>query len=403
MLRVKTLLIVAAMLLGGTVACRAPAPVPTPTATPSVAIPTDIPVTPTAPVAAAPGQPATTPSGPYGPTGFPPDVNPLTGLQVADPDILNRRPQLIKISNESSVVRPQSGWAFADHVWEYQMEGFAQTRYTAVIYSQSPQQVGSVRSARLIDLEHLMDMYGGILVFSGGSSNFRHEPPGPPRIMELVLAAPWRNRAMSEQQGYSAPYLVRIPDVPRPGTAGWHTLFAVPSAIWQWATETGVNQRPNLDGLAFNPAPPAGGTPTTEVAVDYPGIGPKHTWRWDATVGRWLSWTDDQPDGDYLLPGQQLAFDNIVILHVPHSEADFLEQEGTLGELYSVRANLTGQGDGVLLRDGQRYPVRWNRVTTEGMLRFTDASGAIIPFKPGTTFFHTADTVFFPPQITFLP
>jgi hypothetical protein len=68
-----------------------------------------------------------------------------------------------------------------------------------------------------------------------------------------------------------------------------------------------------------------------------------------------------------------------------------------------VRANLTGQGDGVLLRDGQRYPVRWNRVTTEGMLQFTDASGAIIPFKPGTTFFHTADTVFFPPQITFLP
>ncbi len=390
-------------LIGGLVACSAPTPIPTPTPTPLIAIPTAIPVTPTPTAAPAPEQSVATPIGPYGPTGFPPDVNPLTGQPVADPTTLNRRPLLVKVSNESSVVRPQSGWAFADHVWESQMEGFAQTRYTAVIYSQSPQQVGSVRSARLIDVEHLVDMYGGVLVFSGGSSNFRHEPPGPPRIMELVLAAPWRNRAMSEQQGYGAPYLVRIPDVPRPGVASWHTLFAVPSAIWQWETETGINQRPNLDGLAFNLNPPAGGTPTTEATIDYPGIGPKHTWRWDGASGRWLSWTDDQPDGDYLLPNTQIAFDNVVILQVPHSEADFLEQEGALGELYSVRINLASQGDGVLLRDGQRYAIRWNRLAAEGMLQLTDASGGAVPLKPGTTFFHTADTVFFPPQIAFLP
>ncbi len=384
------------------VACVPQQPPPTPTATPAAAATTALSV-PTATPASAPELPTPTPTGPYGPTNFPADVNPLTGQVVADPAALNRRPLLIKVSNESEEVRPQSGWAFADHVWEYQMEGFAQTRYTAVIYGQAPERVGSVRSARLIDVEHLVDMYGGILVFSGGSTNFGHEPPGPPRIRELVLAAPWRNRAVSEQMGMADPYLVRIPDIPRPGVPGYHTLFAVPVKIWEWAGQQGLSQRPNLDGLAFDLNPPAGGLPTNEAIVDYPGIGPRHTWRWDQTSSRWLSFTDDKPDGDTLTPDRQLAFDNVVILYVPHYQADFLEQEGELGELYSVGITLEGEGDGMLLRNGQRYPIRWRRAAAEGMLQLVDAGGAIIPLQPGTTFFHTADTIYFAPQIAFAP
>jgi hypothetical protein len=277
-------------------------------------------------------------------------------------------------------------------------------RYSAVFLSQSPQQAGSLRSGRMPDVEHFVDMYG-LSCAVRRQQQLQPHPPGPPRIVELIRAAPWRNRVVSEQIApyMSAPYLVRIPGVPRAGVAGYHTLFAIPSEIWRWATEQGLDQRPNLTGLAFDMNVPAGGTPTTDMVIDYPGSGPKHSWRYDAASGRWLSSTNDKPDEDYLVPGVQLGFDNVVIIHVPHYEADFLEQEGSLGELHGVGIRLTGEGDAVLLRDGQRYNVRWRRVGTEGMLQFVDASGAVVYFKPGTTFFHTADTTYFPPTVTFTP
>src|SRR5512137_2409027 len=74
-------------------------PTDTPSATPlpsSTPFPTQTPTpaateTPTA--TATPAYPAEG----YGPTGFPTNVNPLTGLQVADPSLLDRRPLAIKV------------------------------------------------------------------------------------------------------------------------------------------------------------------------------------------------------------------------------------------------------------------------------------------------------------------
>jgi len=399
----RTILLISFFVLLGLVGCKPePTAVPTPTATPNFA-PTEVLATVDQPAAqAAAPQMTPTPLGPFGPTGFPADVNPLTGLVVNDPSVLDRRPLLVKVSNESPTVRPQSGLSFADHVWEYQMEGFAQTRYTAVFYSQTPEMVGSVRSARLIDVEHLVYMYGGILALSGASSNLADPPGSTPRVRELLLAAPYRERVVSEQLGHSDPWLVRIPDIPREGVARYHSLFAMPEAIWQRADDMGFNQRPVLDGMLFDTAVPAGGTATTEMNIDYPGSGPKHTWRYDAGSGKWLSWTDDAPDSDYLT-GEQLAFDNVVIIYATHYEADFLEQEGELGELKSVGINLLGDGQAVLMRDGQRYDVTWRREEANSLMQFFDQNGNLIAFKPGTTWFNTASIYYWPPEVTFLP
>lgn len=403
----RTRLILAAVLLTlMTVACRsAPAETPIPavkdTAT-AIGQAADAATTiPTAaPAARASPELSATPSGAYGPTDFPDDINPLTGLQVDDPSVLDRRPLLIKVSNESEQVRPWSGLAYADHVWEYQMEGFAQTRFTAVIYAEMPERVGSVRSARLIDVEELVDMYGGILVNSGASTN-RHAG-GPPRINELLLAAPWVDRVVNADFGFGPPYLVRIPDVPRPGVYSWHTLFAVPEAIWQWAAEQGLDERRPLEGLAFDPVVPEGGTPTTELVVDYPGSGPKHTWRYDEASEAWLSWTNDVADGDTLTPDdEQLAFENIVVVHAVNYEADFIEDEPN--QLSAVGQVLTGEGDAVLLRNGQRYEVTWRRDDPQQMMQFVDASGQPIVFHPGSTFFEVVSIGIFPPEITYTP
>jgi hypothetical protein len=339
-----------------------------------------------------------------GPTGFAANVNPLTGLIVADPAVLERRSMLVKVSNEGPVIRPQSGWSLADHIWEHQMEGFAQTRFSAIFLSQTPERAGSVRSARLPDVEHLVEMYGAIFVFSGASSNWNHNPPGPPRVTERIRQADWFERALSPQFMTSEePYFKRIPDTPRAGTPYYHTLFASPADIWAWATGKGFNTRQPLDGLLFDFTVPPGGAPTTSAVIDYPGRGPKHSWSWDAARGLWLSATDDAADEDSLFPGVQVGWENVVIVKVPHYQADFLEQEGTQGELYSVGFQLTGEGDAILLRDGMRYEVKWRRGAANAMIQFFDAAGNLIPLHPGRTFFNAADNTWYPPEITLTP
>ena len=73
--------------------------------------------------------------GAYGPTGFPTNIDPLTGLAVADPTILNRRPVLIKVANFPSSGRPHAGLSFADIVFDYGIDG-GTNRFMALFYGQ---------------------------------------------------------------------------------------------------------------------------------------------------------------------------------------------------------------------------------------------------------------------------
>jgi hypothetical protein len=412
MLPSKRLITSILVLTLASLACASPfAPKPpTPTALPtSTPYPTQFLPSPTPLIAEGPT--ATTLPGPYGPTGYPPNVDPLTGLTVADPAVLNRRPLLIKVSNESPVVRPQSGMSFADHVWEYQMEGYALTRYTAVFLSQTPERVGSVRSARLIDIDALVDMYGGVLVYSGGSTN-RHAPGTPPRVNELMNAAPFVQRVVTQDYlpnigaAYDQPYFQRL-DFPSAAIPEYHRLFAIPAEIWKLATEKNFNDRPNLDGLMFNFAPPAGGTATTAVAIDYPGKGPKKTWTYNQPANKWTSETEDQqaatpstPDVD-LITNQPLAFDNVVVVYAFHSDSDFLEDEKA--NLASVRIQLNGEGQCVLLRDGQRFDCIWKRADKGGQLQFFDVNNNPLAFKPGNTWFNVVSSNIAKPTVTFAP
>jgi len=101
--------------------------------------------------------------------------NPLTGLPVADPSMLLRRPIAIKIGNSPDYVRPQSGLSLADVAYEYYIE-WGDTRFVAVFYGNNPERVGPVRSGRYFD-EHITRMYHSFLFFKGADprelSHFR--------------------------------------------------------------------------------------------------------------------------------------------------------------------------------------------------------------------------------------
>jgi Protein of unknown function (DUF3048) N-terminal domain/Protein of unknown function (DUF3048) C-terminal domain len=367
---------------------------PSPTEEPATVEPTEAATTlaPTAEPTEAPTEEAAI----IGPDSYPPNVDPLTGLTVEDPSVLQRAPLLIMVSNESTEVRPQSGLSFADHVWEYQMEGFRQTRFTAVIYGESPERVGSVRSVRLINLDHLRPMYDGLLLISGASTGvYQH----------LQFDGYW-DHVFREEEGRDA--LVRIRDVPRPNTDFYHGLFAVPANAWKYATERGVNTPPKLNGLAFSEAAPEGGTPTTDAIIDFPEDGPVHRWNYDQSSNKWLSFTTDPrsmaaeaPDLDSLT-NEQLAFDNVIVLYVEYGLSDIIEDPGS--NLSSPEVHLTGDGDAVLLRDGQRFNVKWHR-DPEDMIRFTDEAGNVVSLKPGHTWFEVCNTKNekWIPAVTFKP
>ncbi|MDO8972142.1 MAG: DUF3048 domain-containing protein, partial [Saprospiraceae bacterium] len=96
----------------------------------------------------------------YGPTNFPANVNPLTGLELEDPSILDRRPVMVKVANQQAG-RPHAGLSNADIVFDYYI-GNGGDRFLALYYGKDDSKVGTVRSGRMVDVP-LVQMYGGIL------------------------------------------------------------------------------------------------------------------------------------------------------------------------------------------------------------------------------------------------
>lgn len=116
--------------------------VPTPTSTPTSAaakkiVATQPLPTPTATITPTPqvmGEPIS-----YGPNteNFPTGINPLTGLPVADPALLDEPALLLSVPHFPTAARPQSGLSFASWVFEFLIsEGT--TRFLAVFHGELP-------------------------------------------------------------------------------------------------------------------------------------------------------------------------------------------------------------------------------------------------------------------------
>lgn len=301
------------------------------------------------------------------------DHNPLTGELVADPALLQRRPLAIKISNAPpSYVRPQAGLNSADWVFEHTSEGSI-TRFTLIVYGQDVDQVGPIRSARLIDVE-LPAMFDAALAFSGASAG----------VNERLNSSDFTER------------IVRISD---PGYYRTgedkpfeHTLYGRPAVFRQGLDALGLNTPPNFNGLlTFTSEPPAGGSPASSVAIDYQWETVE--WRYDAADGRYYRWAAGEPhlDGN---TGEQVSATNIVVIAPFHVEDATICEQITNGVCthLSVQIQLWGSGTGFILRDGQQFPVTWHRDGRNDLLTFTDADGTPFPLQIGNTWVQLVPT-----------
>lgn len=294
-------------------------------------------------------------------TPLPPGVSPFTGLKVSDPRVLDRMPAAVKISN-SPIVRPQSGLSRADVVVEHLAEGGI-TRFTAIYHSQEAERIGSVRSARLIDLE-LPVLFDAFLVYSGASGE----------VSRLLDSSDFSDRTVSDWREDPGFFRLQIP-----GRAYDHTLFTDTELLWQVAEAKGWTRPPRFRGWTWSDEPLPGAQLARTVEIPYSHEYSDVRYAYDPGLGVYKRWVIGEPHMDDLTQ-EQLSTPNVVVLYVNH--VDTLIPEDVLGSK-SKEIQLWGQGRAQLFRDGMMTDGAWIRPNREDPLLFVDAEGQPIPLKPG--------------------
>ena len=291
----------------------------------------------------------------------PEGVSPFTGLPVADATVLDRMPAAVKISN-SPLARPQSGLSEADVVIEHLAEGGI-TRFTAIYHSQDAERIGSVRSARLIDLE-IPVLFDAFLVYSGASGDVE-------RMIENSDFAPF---TLSDE--HKDPGFYRL-DVP--GHAYEHTLFTDSEILTRVAEQENWTGPPRSMGWAWSDSPPDDAQPAAAIEIPYSSEYSDVQYDYDSEAGVYRRSILGEPHIDDLT-GEQLATPNVVVLYVNHVPT--LIVEDLLGSK-SVQIQLWEQGRMQLFRDGTVQEGTWTRPRREDPLVFLDEDANALELKPG--------------------
>jgi Protein of unknown function (DUF3048) N-terminal domain/Protein of unknown function (DUF3048) C-terminal domain len=303
-----------------------------------------------------------------------PGRNPLTGLVVENPALLERRPILVKIQNVPRESRPQWGLSLADIVYEYYIE-YGDTRFAALYYG-NDSHVGPIRSARHVDMQ-LVQMYEALFIFGGAYDD----------LFELLLNSNFADRLIREGPNTAAA-LTRLDPY------GVNYLMADTRAVEEVIALYGMdNRQPDLTGMTFSVEPPQGAQTGTDLFVRFSGGMYSH-WQYDSSRGGYLRFSDAENDFDRDNPVYVQQYDrqteepilaeNVVIILAPYAELS-AETETSAG-VYDV--DLLGKGDAFLARDGSVQAVFWQREEAGDVMTLVDGDGNAVPFKPGRTWFE---------------
>lgn len=316
-----------------------------------------------------------------GPDNFTSAINPLTGLTVEDPSLLERRPVAFKINNYPRNNRPQWGLSLADIVYEYYHNNDL-PRFHAIFYGQQADLVGPIRSGRFFD-DYLVEMYQSIFVFARADS----------RVMERFEEADYVDRLIYFLDGECPPDPVCRLD---PKTR--NLLVSDTYAPGPYIQQTGGDdRRPDLQGMWFYDQVPSNGSPVSEFYLRY-SYGAYLYWQYDLATGRYLRYQDTQDDiggrgQEYelltdQLTDQPISAANVVVLLVPHFYFYYVPPASGSPAVEVVDMELRGRGPAIVFRDGYAYPVEWVWNDPDTMLYLVTPAGNRFPLKPGNTWFQ---------------
>ena len=311
---------------------------------------------------------------PVGPEEYPFGINPLTGLEVSDPQNLTLPPALLSMTNfPVSARNNQSGLSFSPMVYELYI-GEGMSRFLALFYGEFPflfegkpgelaqtPKVGPIRSGRL-PYQSLRQLYNGILVMSSAYSGVA--------------------KNLSE---YSNIYGSDKDDI--------NSAMIDVTKLEEMVRDSGNVLGPNaLQGMMFDSNIPAAGNPAHSFWYIYSLLNQVH-WKYDSQSGSYHRFQDNADGATFVqakdnINDEPLAYENIVVLFVNHRMCNEVAFDI---DLISMR-----RAPALLFRDGKIYRIFWTTwgetyEKTTGKLRpvrFMDENGNPFPFKPGQTWVH---------------
>jgi hypothetical protein len=295
-------------------------------------------------------------------------INPMTGLPVEDPDVLQRRPLLVSISNFPPTARPQAGLSFASHVYSTFI-GFGMNRYVAVFYGDYAEHLQEILANRLAEGNDddfaIGPVRSGRVAFEDIKNQYPHA---------LLITAGASPEVLSQLSNQVSVFGSSDESVNSTGVGA--------GALGQLASGYPVDPL-KYGSLVFDATPPMGGEPAEFVRIIYNYLN-QNGWEYDPAPRTYLR-SQDQADGSGelyptidKLTGEQLGFENVIVLWAKHS---YLSPT-------VVQINLSYVWDqfGLLYRDGRVYEIKWS--TRNGKLMIYDGEGAPVPLKPGKTWFE---------------
>jgi hypothetical protein len=303
-------------------------------------------------------------------TPVPAMINPLTGLPAPNPDLLTRRPVMVKVSNFPRAGRPHAGLSSADIVFDYFI-GVGTNRFLALYYGQDAEKIGPVRSGRRVDAE-LVTMYAGVLAYGSADED-----------TDAVLVDTLGEYALSHLE-------VECPVFCGTDTHSVTGVFANSNAISTHVSALGLeNGRPDLPGMVFSEELPPGAVDADSLMVlfNYQNRG---EWRYDEASGkflRWIEFVEDEEEGSEefeMIPlvdrvnGEQLAFSNVIVLIARYNELAPTAHE------IEIWANNDGM-PAYFFRDGRMIAGEWKSVNDTDPIQFFNSDGGAMALKPGNT------------------
>ena len=284
--------------------------------------------------------------------------SPTTGVPVSEET--EYRPVACVISNANGAT-PQWDIKRADILYEFLQEGRSVTRFLGIFNDDVPDNVGPVRSLRFPFLD-ILGMWEAPLAFCGGSGI---EPMVAEKRIETENLPSFAN----EIKGNYGKYFLRDTSRKAPHNLRANLQLLRDDAP-QWDYPVGQ--------LNFSDTAPVGGEPVSKVKVNFTARYEVATYTYDQEQKLWMRFL---PSGKPMedADGTQLSATNLAVLKVHY------ETVAEAGDVLALTS--TGKGEASFFIAGTRIDGTWERESLTDPLVLKDATGEVIRFMPGQSWF----------------
>ncbi len=308
-------------------------------------------VGPSKPVAQIPTTPEANSAKPKG------NISPYTGLEVSD-KTMNNIPFMTIIEN-SKPARPQSGLSEADIVFETMAEGGI-PRFIALFHSNSPKQIGPVRSARpyFVMLAKEFNLPFG---HCGGS----------PEALETIEKE--KLMSMNEYSYTSSYWRDKTRKAP-------HNLYTSADKLRKLITDKNFQEKPT-SSLKFDKAYWNGSyNKAEEINMK---LNQYYSTSYKYKDGLYYKSMDNEAAMDNA-NNKEIAVTNVVI-QISSITSKPNDEKGRL-DIKQV-----GQGKGYLISNGKYINIKWSKKDENSPTLLTDEQGKDVYLSPGSTWWHITD------------